>query len=74
MTDLRGRHERQSAVHHSKTRAHYRYERQFAPADDFRVRQLAERGLYLNVLERQIARRLVAHEHGYLVNQFAEVL
>ena len=73
VTDLGNGHEGEQTVHHAEACTQDRHDRQLL-AGDALARHLLEGGLDLVVLNRQVARDLVAHQHRDLVEQFAEVL
>ena len=73
MSNLSDRNEAQKTVDHAETRAEYRNDCEFLTGDGLRD-HLGDRGLDLDVLEREVAGDLIAHEHRDLVEQLAEIL
>ena len=73
VTDLCDGYEGQKSVHHAETGAEYRYYGELFAGDDL-CRAARDGRFDLHVFKRQIARELIAHEHGDLIKQFTEFL
>ena len=73
MPDFGSRNQLEQAVNHSQPCPQNRDKRDLAPRNHVRFRD-ADRGLDLDLFDRHVAGRLIAHQHGDLVNQLAEFL
>ena len=73
VADLGSRDHFQHAVHHAEAGAQDRHQRDLLARDYLHTR-IRHRGLDRDFLERQVAGRLVAHQHGDLTGRFAEFL
>ena len=73
MADLGRGHEVGHAVHHAKARAQDRHDAQLFAGKHMGLAR-GDGGLDLDLLEGQIARDLIGHEHADLLEELAEVL
>ena len=73
VTDLDVRHHGDHAVDHAETGAEDRHDGQLLAGDVPAVCR-GDRGLDIDLLKREVARSLEAHQHGDLGNQFPELL
>ena len=73
MADLGRGHEVGHAVHHAKARAQNGHDAQLFAGEHVGLAR-GDGGLDLDLLERQIARDLIGHQHADLLEELAKVL
>ena len=73
VTDFCGRHQSSDASHHAKTRAKHRDHRQLSSGDHRRHTAFNGR-LHLDILQRQVPKRLISHQNRNLFYNGAELI